>query len=168
MTASTTPPASAADRDAESGAGALHRSRLTAKKDAKVVVKSFMGTIADAIATGIDAGSGGGVITSAGSLEVCSTSEAYGVSASWTPESPKKTKNTQSMSEHSESVDGIRTLAYPVFEVRLYFVLGFESGTTATATATGIAGGDGADLINNSAAMAIDASSTSFQLDLSG
>ena len=144
-------------------AGALDLSGLTSTKDAKGVVKSFMGTSADAIATGIDAGSGGGRITTAGSLVVTATSQAYGISASWTPE----TNNDAPETNDDGWVDWVDTLASPWLEEGLDFIFGFESGTTATATATGIAGGDGADWINNSAAMEIDASSTSFQLDLS-
>lgn len=140
----------------KSWTGALDLSGLTAKKDTKGVVKSFMGTRADAIATGIDSGAGGGMITGTGSLVVKAISDAYGISASWTPET-----------DNPGWVGWVNTLASPWLEAGLDFVFDFESGTTATATAIGIAGGDGTDWIHNSAAMEIDASSSSYQLDIS-
>lgn len=83
---------------------------------------------ADAVATGIEGGTGNDTITNTGAIGVASTADANTVIVSVTGVGA------------AAAMDSI-----------------WDGGTTATATATGIAGGDGNDIISNTAAIAASA-----------
>jgi uncharacterized protein with beta-barrel porin domain len=136
------------------GAGSL--SGFTAKKEAKGVVKSFMGSRANADATGIEGGTGGNTIETSGALTVSAEANAYGIEASWTPESVS----------NPGWVGWVNTIASPWLSAGLDFVFGMETGVTATATALGVAGNDRDDTIVNQGTMEIDADSSAFQLSV--